>query len=215
MTVLDDDKFPPLGAAQDTDTANAGPLDLSVLAQVSAQEQASRTEQPPQEQPADTPPRPSGRRTAVKDRKPSGNTRGTGTASGTPRTFVRDEETPEYRPGILVKPLRDLYVLVGTGVLPFNQPLGTAFIQNAEACAKSLDNAAKTDKRIRNALMLLIQGSVWGEIAVAHAPIAMTAMVTLFPGVARQMTPLIPQPAGTGQDESETVNPVSNGYAPR
>lgn len=214
MTILDDDKFPPVGAPQQVET-DSRPLDLSVLAQVSAgpdQDTARETQSAPQQE-TDSAPRPSGRRTAPQDRKPPGR-KSSGT-TGTPRTIVRDEEVPEYRPGILVKPLRDLYVLIGTGVLPFNQPLGTAFIQNAEACAKSLDNAARQDKRIRAALMLLIQGSVWGEVAIAHAPIAMTAMVTMFPNVARQMAPLTVQPAGTGQDNSETVNPVSNGYAPR
>lgn len=199
MTVTDDERFPPV--RKDTDEA---PLDLSVLAKVSTTED---TRQYKQEKPKDSPPRARARAprgTSKTDDKPPSDK-----PTSAPRTFVRDEETPEYRPGMLVKPLRDLYVTVGTLVLPFNQAVGTSFIQNAEACARSLDNAAKADKQIRRVLMLLITGSVWGEVIVAHMPIMMTLAVTMVPSVRQTM-----QRVESTESESETINPVSNGYAP-
>jgi len=199
MTVTNDDRFPPI--RKDTDD---GPLDLSVLAKVSTAEEPRPFKQ---EKPKDTPPR--ARARAPRGSSKTENKQTEDKPAATPRTFVRDDdETPKYSPGLLVKPLRDLYVTVGTLVLPFNQAVGTAFIQNAEACARSLDNAAKTDKQIRRVLMLLITGSVWGEVIVAHMPIMMALAVTMVPAVRQSLNVESPQ------SESETINPVSNGYAP-
>lgn len=198
MTVTDDERFPPIRKDTEEDT----PLDLSVLAKVSTPD----TPSPRQEKAKDTPPRSRARAPRGTNKTESKQTEDKTPSS--PRTFVRDEETPEYRPGLLVKPLRDLYVSVGTLVLPFNQAVGTAFIQNAEACAKSLDNAAKADKQIRRVLMLLITGSVWGEVIIAHMPIMMALAVTMVPAVRQTLNVESPQ------SESETINPVSNGYAP-
>lgn len=202
MTLTDEDRFPPLRANTATDET---PLDLSVLARVSTPE--TETPQEPKPPPKrDTPPR-SRARKGPQSGKPTADK-----PPPTPRTVTRDdvEETPTYRPGILVKPLRDLYVTVGTLVLPFNQPVGTAFIQNAEACAKSLDNAAKTDKQIRRVLMLLITGSVWGEVIIAHMPIMMALSVTLVPSIRKDLGRV----QSDGNAPNETINPVSNGYAP-
>jgi hypothetical protein len=204
-TTRDDDLFPPVASQIAEPSA---PLDLSLLARVStpitAEEPVSKSHDRP----------PTGRRQTGPRGTPRESTnRGTrtrktqDTKESTPRTFVRadDEEIKEYRPGILVKPLRDLYVTVGTLTLPFNQPVGTAFIQNAEPCAKALDNAAKTDKQIRRMLMLLVQGSVWGEIIIAHMPIMMALAVTLVPSMRATMNGV--QSEGSG----ETINPVSLG----
>jgi hypothetical protein len=119
---------------------------------------------------------------------------------------VRDETTIEYRPGILVKPLRDLYTSVGTLVLPFNQPVGTAFIQNAEACARSLDDAARQDPRIRKALMALIASSVWGQVIAAHMPILLALAMTYGPA-RHALAPQPPEPT----EGDDVVNPMSNG----
>jgi hypothetical protein len=191
----DDILFPPV-QKQTAET----PIDLSVLARVST---PTTAEEPPPK-PRDRPPtgaRPTGPRGQARARtKPDSQT-------GSPRTFVRadDDEIKEYRPGILVKPLRDLYVTVGTLVIPFNKPVGTAFIQNAEPCAKALDNAAKTDKQIRKVLMLLVQGSVWGEIIIVHMPILMALAVTLVPSIRATMNGV------QSEGSTETINPVSLG----
>lgn len=197
MSTSDDVRFPPVNP-----TPDPGPLDLSVLARVSTQD--TSTETPPK--PRDRPPK-TGRTEPRPPPQQRSRSRSTSKEASSASTPDDSEKVTDYRPGILVKPLRDLYVTVGTLVLPFNQPVGTAFIQNAEACAKALDNAAKTDKQIRRVLMLLIQGSVWGEIIIVHMPIMMALAVTLVPSVRSNLNAV--QSEG---DNSETVNPVSNGY---
>jgi len=200
----DDDLFPPVATTQ-VNARPETPIDLSVLARVSA---PTTTEEPPSK-PRDRPPtgsrqtgpRGQPRQSATRTRtKPGGET-------SSPRTFIRadDDEIKEYRPGILVKPLRDMYVTVGTLVIPFNKAVGTAFIQNAEPCAKALDNAAKTDQQIRKVLMLLVQGSVWGEVIIAHMPIMMALAVTLVPSIRATMNGV------QSEGSTETVNPVSLG----
>lgn len=199
MSTPDDVRFPPI---QTEPTPDPTPLDLSVLARVSTPD--TQTTAPPK--PRDRPPRtgPKEPRPEPQQRSRSRSTSKTATPSSTDDDT---EKITDYRPGILVKPLRDLYATVGTLVLPFNQPVGTAFIQNAEPCAKALDNAAKTDKQIRRVLMLLVQGSVWGEVIIAHMPIMMALAVTLVPSVRSSLGEVQSE-----VDSSETVNPVSNGY---
>lgn len=95
--------------------------------------------------------------------------------------------------------------MAGTLVLPFNQPVGTALVQNAEQCAIAWDNAAKTDKQIRRLLMMLIQGSTWGQIIAVHMPILMAAAATMIPNSRDALRMVAPDTMG------ETVNPVSRG----
>lgn len=197
MSINDDARFPPINPDPVPDQT---PLDLSVLARVATQE----TSEPPPK-PRDRPPRPS--RTEPRPEPPRQRSRSRSAIKEAPPVFDDTEKITDYRPGILVKPIRDLYTTVGTLLLPFNQPVGTAFIQNAEPCAKALDNAAKTDKQIRRVLMLMIQGSVWGELIIVHMPILMALAVTLVPSVRASFNGV--QSEG---DNSETVNPVSNGY---
>lgn len=202
MSTRDDDLFPPVATQV---APSETPIDLSLLARVST---PTTAEEPPAK-PRDRPP------TGTRHTGPRGQPRQSASRARTkadnetspPRTFVRadDDEIKEYSPGILVKPLRDLYVTVGTLVLPFNKAVGTAFIQNAEPCAKALDNAAKTDKQIRRALMLLVQGSVWGEIIIAHMPIMMALAVTLVPSMRATMNGV------QSEGNTETINPVSLG----
>ena len=171
------------------------PLDLSLLARVSGGS-TFQEDKPPtipdgesdgyREEP--TRPRSAGptrprstRRTRASvesERPPQGSS--TGQTKPEPRSIVRDD-TPTYHPGALVKPLSDLYVVVGTAVYPFNQRIGTTFIENAKTCAESLDAAARVDKQLRKFLMSLVGASVWGPVAVAHAPIATAIAIELMP----------------------------------
>jgi hypothetical protein len=187
-----------------TDTDELPPLDLSILAQVApepAEDIPPVTSAPPPEPPAEEP-LPPPRRNA----RPSRSTQTkTPPPRRTPLEAVSDEIPQRYHPGVLVKPLRELYTVAGTLVLPFNKPVGTAFIQNAEPCAIALDNAAKTDQAIRRVLMMLVAGSVWGQIIAAHMPILMALAVTAVPSM-RESLHMVPSTPG-----DETVNPVSRG----
>jgi hypothetical protein len=188
-----------------TDTGEL--LDLSVLAQVTPtqpdEDDSPRFAPEPDMLPPlgeETPP-PSARRNV--------RTRTTPPTTAKPKVTkdtTGDEIPQTYRPGVLVKPLTELYTLAGTFVAPFNQPVGTALVQNAERCAIAWDNAAKADKQIRRFMMMLIQGSTWGQIGVAHAPIFLALAVTLFPEAATRIAVVPPTTAG-----DNVVNPVSRG----
>ena len=165
------------------------PLDLSLLARVSG-ETTFQEDKPPRipggepdgyrEEP--TRPRSAGpsrprrnRRTraSVESERPP-------PAKPEPRSVVRDD-TPTYHPGMLVKPLSDLYVIAGTGIFPLSQRIGTTFLENAKTCAEAWDQAARVDKNIRDFLMRLVGVSVWGPLAAAHAPIATAIAIELVP----------------------------------
>lgn len=186
-----------------TDVDDLPPLDLSVLAQVSPEPAEDippvMTAPPPDPAPEEPSPAPPPRRNARRTTPPKPPPR------RTPLEAVSDEIPQQYHPGVLVKPLRELYTVAGTLVLPFNKPVGTAFIQNAEQCAIALDNAAKTDRAIRRVLMMLVAGSVWGQIIAAHMPILMALAVTAVPSM-RESLHMVPSNPG-----DDTVNPVSRG----
>lgn len=168
------------------------PLDLSLLARVST-ESTFHEDKPPQipggesdhyrEEP--TRPRSPGAsrpRSTRRTRASYQNERPPPPPKPEPQSVVRDD-TPTYHAGILVKPLTDLYVVIGTAVYPFNPRIGTTFVENAKACAEALDQAARVDKNLRRFLMSLVGASVWGPVIVAHAPIAMAIAVELMPNL--------------------------------
>lgn len=202
-----------------TDT-DLPPLDLSLLSQVTPD--TMKPDAAP-ELPPNAPPDPSDTDTTRPRSGAAGRPRSKETRAEreSRRRAAIPLDTPDveplaYRPGVLVRPLSELYTSVGTLVLPFNQPVGTAFIQNARACAEALDNAARQDARIRQMLLALVQTSVWGQIIAAHMPILMALAITMVPSVRDSVA--VMNTAGQPPDqESETVNPVSrgNGRAPR
>ena len=203
-------------------------LDISVLAQIASE--ATPSDAPPtlpdgeqptnanQEGPAPSRDNPRTRSADPRGRTATGRPRSPGTppprgnATTAPRTVTREEETrPQYRPGILVEPLTDLYRTMGLVIMPFNQATSTAFLQNAEPCAQAWDELARTDPKMRAFLMSLLQTGGWAKVLVAHAPIAMAAAVSMSPAareLARQQQP-------PDYQTNETVNPVSNGFDPR
>lgn len=185
-------------------TTDLPPLDLSVLGRVTpAPEEDSRPAYQPPE--PDLLPPLTEEKTPPPRRNARARTTPTSTRKTEPKTDSTDDELPQqYRPGILVKPLTELYILAGTVVAPFNQPVATALVQNAEACAIAWDNAAKTDKQIRRYMMMLIHGSTWGQLAAVHAPIGI-ALVASVGSVNRRLK-VVPSTPG-----DDVINPVSNG----
>jgi len=188
-----------------TDTTDP-PLDLSILAQVDktpdVDEKPLTSGGAPRGKPADEDAPPTRRRSARHraERPPDPKA---------PREFVRegaDELFAEYRPGIFVKPITEAYMTGAAIIMPFNQPIATSIMQNAENCAKAWDNAAKVDKRVRKYLMQAMQTGVLLPLLIAHFPIMTVVGVVLFPGKPRET---VESPvAGPG----ETINPVSNGF---
>jgi hypothetical protein len=187
-----------------TDTTDP-PLDLSILAQVDntpeADEKPLTSGGAPRGKPADETPPPPRRRTP--------RHRSERTPDPGPREFVResaDDFFAEYKPGIFVKPITEAYMTGAAIVMPFNQPIATSIMQNAENCAKAWDNAAKVDKRVRKYLMQAMQTGVLLPLLIAHFPILTVVGVVLFPS--KPPEPVESPVPGPG----ETINPVSNGF---
>lgn len=177
-------------------------LDLSVLARVAPDEQDEKPDSrasggvPPG--PADEPPRP---------RRRGPRARASTPPDPQPLGIGVDDVLPDYRPGMFVEPFTKAYMTVSAMVMPFNEPVGLSIAQNAEQCAKAWDNAAKMDKRIRVYLLRAMVGGAVVPLLIAHLPILTVIGVTMFP--AKRLGGV----ESTGQ--TETVNPVSNGYSRR
>lgn len=201
------------------------PLDLSILARAAGETTPSAPPQrdvPPTLPDGSEPtrretPRPSGAapsdtsapRTARPGQRRTRPRPEQGAPDSGPRRIVRDDDPPkEYRPGVLVKPLTDLYIALGTVILPLSHPVGTAFVQNAGPCAESLDELARTNPAARRFLMSLLTTGAWGKVIAAHLPILLAIGVSYSPAVRRAMAGPVPT---TDNDTTETVNPVSNG----
>jgi hypothetical protein len=192
------------------------PLDLSLLAKVTPDDPMNDAspQLPPNVAPdSDESPRPrSGAAGQPRTRETRAQREARRKAAPTPSS--PDTGTVTYRPGILVEPLSKLYTAVGTLIAPFNAPVGTALVQNAEPCAEAWDRAARTDPRIRRMLMMLIGTSTIGELLAVHLPIIMAMGVTMIPAV-RQGVQDMSRPPGQPPDyESPTVIRDTNGRQP-
>lgn len=90
---------------------------------------------------------------------------------------------PKPRPGQLVKPFTDLYVTVGTMMLPFDQVCGMAVVSSAPKCAEALEQLARENPAVRRALMAMVETSVWGAVLAAHAPILLAVAMHHVPAI--------------------------------
>lgn len=92
------------------------------------------------------------------------------------RTSPASVTVPKLREGHFVKPLTQLYTTIGLTLMPFDQACATAFVANAESCAKSLDALARENDAVRKALLALTQTGAWGAVLMAHAPLILMIM---------------------------------------
>ncbi len=108
---------------------------------------------------------------------------------------------PKPRPGALVKPFTDLYVSVGTMMLPFDQVCGMAIVQSAPKCAEALEQLARENPAVRRALMAMVETSVWGAVIAAHAPILLAIAMHHVPAIRDAM----PQPHPAAPREGDAA----------
>jgi hypothetical protein len=85
-------------------------------------------------------------------------------------------EAPPYRSGMFIQPITELYGAVAMLAMPFSQPVAETVATQARACAEAWDNAAKQSPAVRQLLHSLTTVSVWGQLAVAHAPIGIVIL---------------------------------------
>lgn len=81
------------------------------------------------------------------------------------------------RRGQFEQALGEMYVGIGTMMMPFDPVCAQTIIQQAPQCAHALDEAAYQNETVRKLLEGLVTTSVLGMVMVAHAPIMITAMM--------------------------------------
>lgn len=117
--------------------------------------------------------------------------------SRTPRDKVSEKTVPANKITVIEKSLPGVYEIVGASVCLFNVTVGTTIIENAEPCAKSLAEVARTNPKVANALLKLMEGGAWGGVAIAHAPIAFAIFSSVQQSRKREEPVKEPDPSGT------------------
>jgi len=105
--------------------------------------------------------------------------------------------------GGLKPALVNLYTGIGMSVMPFDPSCGRIIIENAGACADSLDELAKTNPVVRNILISLVTTSAWGAVIMAHAPILMAIAMHHVPALRERQEKMV----------GEFAEMMANGFA--
>ncbi len=85
---------------------------------------------------------------------------------------------PEYKEGMFVEPVENLYIGIGKSVSIFRPEIGMVIEAQAHTCAEAWDHAARESDAVRKTLKYLSKASVGGELFVAHLPIFMVALAS-------------------------------------
>jgi hypothetical protein len=104
------------------------------------------------------------------------------------------KETPVssvYKAGVLVKPLTGFYETIGGIVLLADQTCGQAIINSAEEAAKSLDELARTNPKIRRILMRLLESGAITKVVIAHMPIILAVLAHHFPNALKYVAMIL------------------------
>jgi len=132
----------------------------------------------PDEPPADPP---------AGDRAPDRSRR-----KGKGKPAVTEAEVPQHRPGQITKGMNKLYRRAGKIVRAMDADIGTAIIEATKNTAEPDENGeiteddsvgaaweevARTNPRVRKALLKMIQGGAWGTLIMAHGPIGMAIVM--------------------------------------
>ncbi len=87
------------------------------------------------------------------------------------------------RKGHLARQFTQLYVSLGTFMLPIDAACGGAVINAAPKCGEAIENLARENPADRKALLAMVETSVWGQVIVAHAPIMLAIAIHHVPAV--------------------------------
>lgn len=118
------------------------------------------------------------------DRAPEAPKRGRGRPKG---TAGDDGKAPAYKAGVIAKGVNRLYRKTGKIIRGLDPDIGEAFIESArntaddgeddDSVGAAWDELARTNPRIRAFLMKFITGGAYGQLAMAHAPIALAIIM--------------------------------------
>lgn len=81
--------------------------------------------------------------------------------------------------------LEKMYANIGTMAYLADPMIGTVILQQAEQCATSLDELAKTNPKVKKALMRMMESSSYGTVIAAHLPIAIAIATKYVPELRR------------------------------
>lgn len=134
-------------------------------------------------------------------------------------------EPAPYTPGKIARGMNRIYRRAGKMLRPFDPALGNAFIECATTSADDDDltvgdayeELARVNPRVRAFLLKLISGGAWGQLAMAHAPIALVVLTKPwlleripFPKLAGAIASWAEPEAPAGDDEDQaTENPLA------
>jgi hypothetical protein len=115
-----------------------------------------------------------------------------GRRKGKGKSPATDEPVPQHRPGQITKGMNKLYRRAGKIARAMDADIGTAIIEATENTAEPDENGviteddsvgaaweevARTNPRIRRALLKMIAGGAWGQLFMAHGPIGLAIVM--------------------------------------
>lgn len=115
---------------------------------------------------------------------------------------VRKPTPPMPRKGIAGS-LTNMYTGLGMTVSMVDKHCGLAIVESAEDCAQAWEDLAKTNPKVRRALLMLLETSDVTKIVIAHAPIMAAVMAHHMPLVREQQLRVVEMFANQGGDAQE------------
>lgn len=95
---------------------------------------------------------------------------------------------PMPRKGNLAKQITQLYISLGTFLMPFDTACAGAIINAAPDCGEAMENLARENPAVRKAILAMVETSVWGQVVVAHAPIMLAIAIHHVPAVRNNLS---------------------------
>lgn len=142
-------------------------------------------------------PIPGGRRQSTSDSTPKRRaTRSKDSGSKTSGASAPGEMP--YTAGVVEAGMTQFYAQIGMMVGLVKPRSGEAFVQNAQAMAKSCERVAKESPQMRKVFDSLVTSSAWGEFISAHAPVAAVLAMDFIPAIQKKFNPQQPPQADGG-----------------
>lgn len=88
---------------------------------------------------------------------------------------------PPMRPGAIAKGMTNFYTMLSLGVGMFDMQIAGSIAASAEGCGAAWEELAKTNPKVRRALMALIESSAAMKLVAAHMPIGVAVVMRYGP----------------------------------
>lgn len=139
-----------------------------------------------------------------------------GTRQRTPK--AAPEPLPAFRAGPIAKAVNKLYLRAGKLVRAMDQDIGTAIIsmtrkeldeegqpvEDDVTVGEAWEEVARLNPRIRAAIMKLISGGAWSQLAMVHAPLLLA--ILMKESIARRLPLMNMLTSFLNDDEGETAD---------